>query len=394
MRVLLVTSEMPGFANEGGIGTYTDASAKALTQVGCQVDVLLCARGVPKQTLNRCGYRLHCRPLLRWAWPLAPLGPRTALRLLAASSVRYWVRRLPESYDVIEFPEWRADGAFLSSRSEARVVHLHTGIAVAARFERSANPLDRRLASALEARAVRNAHRVVAASNLIVDATREELTRLPHVSVVPLAVDIEVERPQVQSSQDLDPPVVLVVGRLVRRKNHLLAIDTMRLLQERGLRGQLVFAGGPTRDRRGRQYLRQLEASASAANVPLTLLGHIGNSEVHQWYSASRVVLVPSVFESFSMVAVEAAAHGRPVVTTTGVGAVEHLRAGIRSVPPTAHCLADAVAPYLDDAGLAELEGRRGFDSVQSVLRPDLIARRRVDAYRLALAARTKSLER
>lgn len=390
IRVLLVAGEFPNLADAGGIGTYTAATAEALASVGCHVEVLVCARGLHSSTIERHCYRIHSRPLLRWALPLAPALPRTTIRLLAATSVRYWLRRLGSAFDVIEYPEWRADGAFLPPSNASRVVHLHTGIAVAADFDRVANPIDRYLAGVLERRGIRNADRVVAASQLIVDATREKVKALPGATVVPLGIDFRKVEASGPAAPGADLPIVLVVGRIVQRKGHLQAIEAMRILRTRGIRGALVFAGGPPRDRRGRRLLQDISRAAERAEVPLIVLGPVRPAELVRWYQKARVVLVPSAFESYSMVVIEAAAHSRPVVTTSRVGSSEHLTC-ITVTGPSPPELADGLAPYLSDVATARRAGELARAEVSRALDSRLLALRRIEAYRSTAADRARS---
>jgi glycosyltransferase involved in cell wall biosynthesis len=66
-------------------------------------------------------------------------------------------------------------------------------------------------------------------------------------------------------------------------------------------------------------------------------------------------VALPSVWEAFGIVALEAMAVGRPVVVTSGSGFEEFVRAGRDGlvVPPLhAEALAEALRTLLDDATL------------------------------------------
>jgi glycosyltransferase involved in cell wall biosynthesis len=105
-------------------------------------------------------------------------------------------------------------------------------------------------------------------------------------------------------------------------------------------------------------------------------------------YGRARVVVVPSRFENFSMVALEAMASGRAVVITETSGIapliMEH---GIGRVvssgdPPT---LAAALRPFIDDANYASEIGTKARDVVRSRLDPSLIAEQLERAYRKAI---------
>jgi glycosyltransferase involved in cell wall biosynthesis len=83
----------------------------------------------------------------------------------------------------------------------------------------------------------------------------------------------------------------------------------------------------------------------SATFVESAALRDLGRS-----YGTARVVAVPSRFESFSLVALEAMAAGRPVVCTNRVGASEVIAgtgAGTIFHVGDADGLASALRPYL-----------------------------------------------
>jgi D-inositol-3-phosphate glycosyltransferase len=71
---------------------------------------------------------------------------------------------------------------------------------------------------------------------------------------------------------------------------------------------------------------RQLKAEATALDIQdrVTFAGRVEQETLPQYYSAADVLAVPSYYESFGLVALEALACGTPVVTTP-VGAMEKI---------------------------------------------------------------------
>lgn len=102
----------------------------------------------------------------------------------------------------------------------------------------------------------------------------------------------------------------------------------------------LVAGRGPALDDR-------LEAMGVAEKV--TVLGH---AEPHALYRASDVVAVPSFYEPFSIVAVEAAASGLPVLLSRTVGAAKALGPGASIIDrPEAHLMRRALDELWSDPG-------------------------------------------
>jgi D-inositol-3-phosphate glycosyltransferase len=93
---------------------------------------------------------------------------------------------------------------------------------------------------------------------------------------------------------------------------------------------------------------------AAGIEERVTFAGRVDQTLLPQYYSAADLLVLPSVYESFGMVALEALACGTPVVATR-VGATDDL---IRSEAfgrlvksDSARSLADAIAAVLSQTG-------------------------------------------
>lgn len=112
---------------------------------------------------------------------------------------------------------------------------------------------------------------------------------------------------------------IFCVGRLVESKGFDLAIDAFKRVRERMPAAQLIIAGdGPERERLW-QRVQQFGLGDA-----VTFTGEVSNSEVRELMSSSNVVLIPSRgYESFGLVAVEAALMERPVIASRLGGLAE-----------------------------------------------------------------------
>ena len=100
------------------------------------------------------------------------------------------------------------------------------------------------------------------------------------------------------------------------------------------------------------------------------------------------VVAIASQWETFSNVALEAMAAGRPVVITSTAGPcdlVERARAGTVVAADDPAALARALDRFLRDPEEAAATGRRGREFVVNELAPAANATRREAAYRDAI---------
>lgn len=181
------------------------------------------------------------------------------------------------------------------------------------------------------------------------------------ISVVPVGVDHGVFRPR--------PGVATRPGRLVVTSSSDVPMKGLVPLLEavarlRATRAvELVVVGSPAPGGRVDRALQRLALGATVSCV-----SGISDDALAQLYAQSQVAVVPSLYEGFSLPAIEAMACGVPVVTTTG-GALPEVvgQNGVTAllVPPDdPGALASAIARLLDDAALRARLGRAGRERV------------------------------
>jgi glycogen(starch) synthase len=115
--------------------------------------------------------------------------------------------------------------------------------------------------------------------------------------------------------------LVLLVGRLVYEKGFQLALEALPGLIERLGKVRFVVAGSGTAEQELRRQARELGLDDHG-----TFLGWIGDDMLHSLYRIADLTVVPSIYEPFGLVALEAMASGCPcLVADTG---------GLREVVP------------------------------------------------------------
>jgi glycogen(starch) synthase len=118
-----------------------------------------------------------------------------------------------------------------------------------------------------------------------------------------------------------DERLVLLVGRLVYEKGFQLALEALPGLVERVGNVRFMVAGSGTAE----QELRE-QATRLGLDEHGTFLGWIGDDVLHSLYRIADLTVVPSIYEPFGLVALEAMASGCPcLVADTG---------GLREVVP------------------------------------------------------------
>ena len=121
----------------------------------------------------------------------------------------------------------------------------------------------------------------------------------------------------------------------------------------------------------------------------VTFVSGVAPDRMVELYNEAEVAVVPSLYEGFSLPAIEAMACGAPLVATTGgalpevVGPDGH---NALTVPPgDAGALAGAIGRVLDDPPLRERLSAAGREHVLDRFTWAEMARQTVEQYRLAI---------
>ncbi|CUU60233.1 Glycosyltransferase involved in cell wall bisynthesis [Parafrankia irregularis] len=393
LTVLFFCEQYPPIVWDGA-GTYTAALAAALVGLGHNVHVL-CAQGRRISDTVENGVHVHRRPLLQAPATRAlgglgsrlrgPLHPRDSLALRTSLAVSYsfWMRQLQLRPDVIETQDGETR-ALIEAVCHTRplAIHLHCPTMLAVRL--AGQPIGTRglVADRLDQVSARRAAVVTAPSQLLVDELRRDGWLGDRaVEVIPNLFDATPWRglPDARATE----PTIAVVGRLEPFKGVDVLLDAAARLRAAGVTHRLVVVGRSAGAIGGVESGTWLRGRARELGVDAEFTGHLTAAQIREVFGRARVVAVPSRFESFSLVAVEAIAAGRPVVVTSRTGVapfVQRWNAG--TVVPTGDpaALADALAPFLLDAGWAAAVGEHGRHGVTE-LEPEAIARRKEAAY-------------
>ncbi len=382
MRILFLSIEYPPETPDG-IGSYVAETAAALAARGHEVHVLSCLAGQAGRDYQDGRVWLHRRGATSVRGLRRLVGERTAARVSHALSCRREVARLGIAFDVVETPDWMAEGLLLALARKPVVAQLHTPLAVTARYGVRGPTRDARWAARIERTTVERSRLVISPSKLLERELRAVgWLRRSRVRVVRYAIDAErwTSRVDVAATE----PIVGFAGRLEPLKAPEVVVDAVALLAQRGVEVTALLAGRSAATVEGRPYAAWLEDRIADAAAPCRLLGQVPRSAITLLLERARVVVLPSLYENFPYAALEAMAAGRPVVCTSNTGIAELLDgSGAGSVVPAgdAVALADALEPYLRDPDLAARAGARARELVVAHCDPELIAAEREECY-------------
>ncbi|MEP7199480.1 MAG: glycosyltransferase [Chloroflexota bacterium] len=375
-----------GGKSTGGMNVYVRELSRELGRRGYGVDIFTrCENAniapIIEMTPNVRVVHICAGPTehqaKRQLYPYLPEFADEVLRFAAAEAVEY---------DVIHSHYWLSGWVAreLAQVWEAPIIQMfHTLGAMKNRVARSDEPREDERRIHTEREIIRFADRIIAATDL----DQEQMVSLydadPHkMKIIPCGVDLTRFRPTDKQRArqaiglESDVKTVLFVGRMEPLKG----IDDLlraiaRILRDHNMpcnRLSLILIGGSAEDNPDNissemaRLMRMRDALGLQEMV--TFLGAQGQDVLPLYYSAADVVVMPSHYESFGMVALEAMACGTPVVASDVGGLSYTVEDGVTGflVPdrnPAA--LADRICDILNDELFRDQLGRQALQVAQ-----------------------------
>jgi glycosyltransferase involved in cell wall biosynthesis len=236
----------------------------------------------------------------------------------------------------------------------------------------------------LERYSIRVADKVIAVSNYVAKDVINRFGVKPwSVSVIPNPVDIDKFYPGACVLEQLDSladcPTILHVGGASPVKGVSYLLYAMRRLVSEKPNLRLLFVCSSN----DRLKLTQLAEKLGLRNH-CVFLGRVPHDDMPKVYAASTVLVLSSVYESFSLTILEAMACGKPVVATN-VGGIPELvvdnETGFLVEPRNAPALAAAILRILENPQKARQMGSSGRERVKRHYAKNVIARKVLNVY-------------
>ena len=391
-RILIVSWEYPPLI-EGGLARHVRKLSEALVGLGVEVHVL--TRGGEQATIEESmgGVQIH-----RIVEPERPtdLGEfvtwveRMNADMLAAGvelGDRY-------DFDLVHGHDWLVAGAcdHLARRFDAPLVTtIH-----ATEYGRHQGWVDKHPQShihGVEKWISNRSDRVISCSHFM----REQIADIfgveeGQISVIPNGIDpddlpaddpAELARLRSQFAAE-DENLVLLIGRLVYEKGFQLALEAMPQVIEALPNTRFLVAGSGTHEAELHKQAEDLGLMAHG-----TFLGWIGDDVLHSLYRIADLTVVPSIYEPFGLVALEAMASECPCIAadTGGLREVVPIEgAGLRFRASDPEHLAEAAIQVLGDPELSQRMIEEGLAHIRLFDWND-VARQTLDLYTGLVAA-------
>ena len=389
-----------GGKDTGGMNVYVRELTRQLGQMGVHVDVFTRSQDdhVP-HVLHELGYgnRVVHVP----AGPEHPVPKEELANHIPqfVEGVKYFACEKGIGYDVIHSHYWMS-GIAAASLSDAwggmPIVHMfHTLGEMKNRIARSAEEREGEYRIEGEKQVLRRADRVVAAT--IAEVTQLRFLYKANASrlvVIPPGVDVShfypIPSDEAKMYVGLKPEdrMVLFVGRVEPLKGLDTLIHAMSALQlQEKRRVHLAIIGGDPsaspREMSAEMARLQKLCDDLAVGQTVVFLGKRDQDKLPYYYSAAELVVMPSHYESFGMVALEAMACGTPVIASE-VGGLAYLvkdgETGFTIPDQEPDMLCEKISWLLNDHELHTAMSRRAVEYAQDYAW-EKIAKQILDVY-------------
>jgi len=324
-----------GGKDTGGMNVYVHQLTRTLGKLGIRVDVFTRSQDehVP-HVLHDLGY--HNRVVHIPAGPEVPLPKAELERYIPkfVQGIKSFAETKNIHYDLIHSHYWMSGIAAIDLANEWKIPFLHmfhTLGLMKNRIARSPQEIEGEYRIQGEKKVISSANRIIAAT-LAEKSQLEFLYETPSskIAVIPPGVDTRhfYPIPKDEAKEVVGIPekthTILFVGRIEPLKGIDNLIQAISIIQKRGelqcCPHDLVIIGGepnakPEEMNAEMARLQDMVETLQIENFVI-FLGKQDQQMLPYYYSAAEVVVMPSYYESFGMVALEAMACGTPVVAS------------------------------------------------------------------------------
>lgn len=316
-----------GKEEAGGQNVYVRQVGEALAELGWHVDMF--TRKASTEQKNIVQHSPNCRTIRITAGP-EEFVPRDNIFKYAQEFVQGildFQQQTGIKYSLVHTNYWISSwvGMELRKIQSSKQVHTYHSLGAVKYKSVSTIPLIAKTRLGIEKAVLETAECVVATSPQEKEHMRSLVSSKGNIDIIPCGTDIhrfgKIQQQQAKQELEISPEtkVILYVGRFDQRKG----IETLvRAVAQSKLRGEadlkLIIGGGSRPGQSDGIERERIESIVKDLGITdITVFpGRLGDDVLPTYYAAADVCVVPSHYEPFGLVAIEAMASGTPVVAS------------------------------------------------------------------------------
>lgn len=314
-----------GKEEAGGQNVYVRQVGEALAQQGWQVDMFTRKASLEQSRIVQ--HSPNCRTIRLTAGP-EEFIPRDNLFEYLPEFVEQVLKFQQQSgieYPLVHTNYWLSSwvGMQLVKKLGIKQVHTYHSLGAVKYQAVTTIPLIASTRLATEKKVLESASRIVATSPQEKEHMRSLVSTKGNIDIIPCGTDIRrfgaISRQDARAKLGIDSEskVVFYVGRFDERKGIETLVRAVNLSQLRG-NVQLIIGGGSRPGQSDGIERDRIEGIVNELGMRdfTTFPGRLGDDILPAYYAAADVCVVPSHYEPFGLVAIEAMASGTPVVAS------------------------------------------------------------------------------
>lgn len=395
-----------GKEEAGGQNVYVRQVGEALAHQGWHVDMFTRKASAEQPEIVEHGP--HCRTIRLIAGP-EEFVPRDEIFGYAGTFVEELLKFQQKTgikYPLVHTNYWISSWVGMELKKHQPLTQVHTYHSLGAVKYKSITtiPMIASTRLAVEKTLLETADRVVATSPQEEEHMRSLVSTKGNIDIIPCGTDIHrfgsLEKQAARAALGIDPEALTVfyVGRFDPRKG----IETLvRAVGQSKLRGSkklhLIIGGGSRPGQSDGKERERIEGIVAELGMKdsTSFPGRIGDDLLPAYYAAADVCVVPSHYEPFGLVAIEAMACGTPVVASD-VGGLQFTvipeETGLLAPPQDEAAFAEAIDRILANPDWRNQLGKQARVRVEEKFSWDGVAHQLSDLYTKLLEEPAKSL--
>jgi D-inositol-3-phosphate glycosyltransferase len=388
-----------GKEEAGGQNVYVRQVGEALSQLGWKVDMFSRRVSADQETIVQ--HNSHCRTIRLTAGPVEFVPRDNGFKYLPE-----FVEQLLEfqkengiKYELVHTNYWLSSwvGLQLKQIQGSKQVHTYHSLGIVKYNAIESIPLVASQRLAVEKEVLETAERIVATSPQEKQHMRSLVSQQGEVDIIPCGTDIRhfgsVKREAGRAALGIDPEskVILYVGRFDPRKGIETLVRAVRQSEFYGLKDlKLIIGGGSTpgnSDGRERDRIEGIVNELEMSECTI-FAGRLSPEILPNYYAAADVCVIPSHYEPFGLVAVEAMASGTPVIASDVGGlqfTVVNENTGLLVPPQDVAAFSNAIDRILSNPEWRTQLGQAGNRRVMSKFSWDGVAMQLDELYKQLL---------
>lgn len=372
MHVCLVGIEYPPDTDFGGIATYQYLLAKALEKNDIMVTVICGTHMADYDYYDGKIHviRLHTIRNQETVHTFLEYREKVKETIIKINKV--------EKIDIIETPEFSGELLKCIHQNIPVLVKLHTSYNIWSHMNKCQLPseLHEHVIDA-ENEVLKNADKIICCSDLLKQMMpKYHNITLDRIEVVPNMADLDNFYPLPNNHISNK---ILFCGSLERRKGIYILAKAIPLVLEKISDAIFEFVGN---DNNKDELLKLLPIKY---HKNLEFIGHKFNNELNSYYNEAKIGIIPSLFDNFPYVALEALSTELPIIASDNTGIKEMItdnNSGILYQNENYINLANEIVKlYLDD-NKRLLLGQNGRQEILNKYSPQIVCEKMINIYK------------